>query len=233
MSGARWFAAAAAVFRRDLLAEVRGRETVAAMLVFSVLVIFVAGAVAHGFGRDPGGFASAAMWVTFLFSGSIGLSRAVMLDRENEVGAAIMLTAAPGPAVYVGKWAAATLFLSGVQIASLPFLGLLLSVDAVFERFPPLAALVALMAATQAAVGTLSASITARTRARELITPLLFFPLLLPILHVAVRATDRLLAAGPPPAFGDVAAYYGVIGAAALVYLLSGALLYRAAVETW
>ena len=172
---------AAALARKDVLLELRGRETLPAMAIFVVAMLVVFRfALADGQADAAKGL----LWVAILFTALLGLVRAFVPEREQGVLDALVLAPCDRSTIWLGKLAATLVFLVAVEIVAVPAFWLF------FERLDGSAlAAVALADIGICAVGTLLAAMAAAGRARELLLPLLFLPLGLPIVVGGVGAT--------------------------------------------
>jgi heme exporter protein B len=172
---------AAALARKDLLLELRGRDTLPAMALFVVAML-----VAFRFalsGDDPDA-AAGLLWLAILFTALLGLGRAFVAEREQGVLDALVLAPCDRSAIWVGKVLATLAFLVVVELIALPAFALFFG----GLGWTTVAA-VALADIGICAVGTLLAAMAVAGRARELLLPLLFLPLALPILVGGVGAT--------------------------------------------
>jgi heme exporter protein B len=172
----------ATLARKDLLLELRSRDTLPAMLLFvvSTLVVF------H-FALPTGTSATAEvglLWVAILFTALLGLVRAFVAEREQRVLDGLVLSPCDRSAIWLGKAIAVLAFLVAAELVALPAYGLF---------FAPvsweLVAAVALADVGLAAVGTLLAAMAAAGRARELLLPLLFLPLVIPVVVGGIGAS--------------------------------------------
>jgi heme exporter protein B len=168
--------------RKDLLLELRARDTLPAMLlfVFSTLVVF------HFV--LPGGSSELAatglLWVALVFTALLGLSRSFAAEREQGVIDGLVLAPSDRSAIWLGKALSILVFLALAEVVALPAFALFFGdVDG------SLVAGVALADLGIAAVGTLLAAVAAASRARELLLPLLFLPLAIPIVIGGVGAS--------------------------------------------
>lgn len=192
-----YLADVAALARKDLLLELRSRDTVPAMLLFvvSTLVVF-------NFSLPAGSADLAAyglLWVAIVFTAILGLTRAFLAEREQRVLDGLVLTPVDRSAIWLGKGIAVATFLLLAEVVALPAFGLF------FEPVTrELVAAVLLADVGLAAVGTLIAAMAAASRARELLLPLLFLPLVIPIVVGGVGAT---LADDPARYLGFLALY--------------------------
>jgi heme exporter protein B len=177
-----YFADVGALARKDLLLELRSRDTVPAMLLFvvSTLVVFN-----FSLPAETGDLAAyGLLWVAIVFTAILGLTRAFVAEREQRVLDGLVLAPCDRSAIWLGKGIAVMAFLALAEVVALPAFGLF------FEPVTwELVAAVALADVGLAAVGTLLAAMAAASRARELLLPLLFLPLVIPIVVGGVGAS--------------------------------------------
>jgi heme exporter protein B len=171
--------ASGAILRKDLRLELRTKESVPAMTLFS-LTVFV---LFHfGLDRDSldGSLASGVLWVTLLLAAVIGVSRLFAAEREQGGIDALLLAPVDRTSLFVAKGAALLLFLLAVELVALPAFGCCCWARGSRARCPELLAILLLADIGVAAVGALVSALAAETRAHELIVPLLLLPLLVP-----------------------------------------------------
>ena len=190
-----YFADVAALARKDLLLELRARDTLPAMLLFVVSTLVVFHFVLPADSSDLA--ATGLLWVALLFTALLGLSRSFAAEREQGVIDGLVLAPSDRSAIWVGKAVSILAFLVLAEVIALPAYGLFFRpVDG------SLVAGVALADVGIAAVGTLLAAMATASRARELLLPLLFLPLAIPIVVGGVGASVA----------GDPARYLGFLG---------------------
>ena len=177
-----YFADVAALARKDILLELRSRDTLPAMLLFvvSVLVVFH-----FSLPSDASAAASAGLlWIALLFTALLGLGRAFAAEREQRVLDGLVLAPCDRSAIWLAKCLGVLVFLGVAEAVALPAYALF------FEPVGwELVAAVLLADLGLAAVGTLLAAMAAASRARELLLPLLFLPLVIPVVVGGVGAT--------------------------------------------
>jgi len=201
-----------AVLWKDLLAEWRSRDRLPAMLVFALLTVVVLrfsqpGASLAGNAETAPGL----LWVAYVFAAVLGMNRGFSLELENEALAGLALAPVDRGWIYLGKAVSNLLLLTIAQLTTAVFFAVLFDVD-LFGVAAPFLGIALLGGVGLSAAGTLFAGISVRTRYREVMLPLLLFPLLVPLLVGAVRATAALLAAEGPHRAGLqlLAVYDGV-----------------------
>jgi len=178
---------------KDVTVELRARERVNAMLFFAALVLFIFN---FALGPDQEKLREVApglLWLAFLFTGMLGLARSFQAERENECFEELLLTPGDRESIYYGKLAGNVLFMAMAEALILPLFGVLYNLD-IWEHLPSLALVALLGTLGFSTIGTLLAAMTAHLRAREVMLPLLLFPLTVPVILGSVRATEAILA---------------------------------------
>ena len=209
--------AAATILRKDLLLELRTKEAVPAMTLFTITVY-----VLFHFGLDrnalDGDLASGVLWVTLLLAAVIGVTRLFAAEREQGGIDALLLAPVDRTALFVAKAGALFLFLVVVELVALPAYDLLLLGPGLGGTLPELLVILLLADLGIAAVGALVAALAAETRTRELIVPLLLLPLLLPLLISCAQATEPLMRTDQGPE--DLGRWLGLLTLYDVVFVL-------------
>ena len=211
------FRAAAAILRKDLALELRTRQSVPAMVLFSVTVFVL---FHFGLDRDrlSGDLASGVLWVTVLLAGVLGVNRLFAAEREGGALDGVLLAPIDRTAIYVAKATALFLYLTALELIAIPAFAILLLGPSLWPAFPELLAIIPLANLGVATVGALVAGIAAEARARDLVTPLMLLPLLVPVLTAAANATKPLLEQNAHAA--DLGKWVGFMGLFDIVFLL-------------
>jgi heme exporter protein B len=178
---------------KDVRVELRARERLNAMLFFAALVLFI-----FNFALGPDRetlreVAPGLLWLAFLFTGMLGLGRSFQAERENECFEELLLTPGDRESLYFGKLLGNILFMVTAEALILPLFAILYNLD-IWRWLPGLLFVAVLGTVGFSSIGTLLAAMTAHLRAREVMLPLLLFPLTVPVILGSVRATDALLA---------------------------------------
>ncbi len=188
-----------AVARKDLLIELRSRDVITSAIVFTLLVLLIFNFALDLTGDTVRAVAPGVLWVTFIFAGMLTLGRTFARERERGALQGLLLAPLDRGALFVAKLAVNLILLGLVEIVALPAFIALYNLS---PRPGPLLAVILLGTLGFATVGTLFAAVAANTRAREALLPLLLFPVLVPVIIGAVKATGETLpgvpAAGPP-----------------------------------
>jgi heme exporter protein CcmB len=190
---------AALVAHKDALVELRSRELVLTTLFFAVVAVLV---FAFAFVRDgvaPAEAPAGILWVTTLFAGTLALARAFDREHANQTLAALLSAPVDRAAIYAGKVLGLVALIGVVLAIVIPLAGLLF--QASFWRLPLLfAATVAAGVVGLVAVGSLFAAMLVRIRSRDVLLPVLLYPMVVPVLLAGVRGTAALLQPAPDAA---------------------------------
>lgn len=178
--------------RKDLLIEARSREILFTTLFFAVSCVLV---FAFGFVREGKPVEDAAagiLWISIAFSGTLALGRAFERERQSETLRALMMAPIDRPALYVGKLLGVLMLLGTVEIIVVPLVALMFQAP-LFKH--PLLMLGLLVTGTIGfcAVGTLFAAMLVRARSRDVLLPVLLYPITIPVIIAGVRGTAALL----------------------------------------
>jgi heme exporter protein B len=205
---------ARAILRKDLLIELRTKESVPAMVLFSITVYVL---FHFGLDRDSldGELASGVLWVTLLLAAVLGMNRLFVTEREQGGFDAFLLAPVDRTSMFVAKALVLFGFLVVVEVVAVLAFGVLLLDPGLGQALPGLPLVLLLADVGLAVVGTLVGALAIQTRARDLIVPLLALPLCVPLLIAAAEATAPLLAQGGAEALPDrwlaVLALYDVV----------------------
>ena len=179
-----------AVVWKDLAAELRSRELISAMLVFSLLVILIFNFALELDPKTRSSVTSGVLWVTFAFAGTLGLNRSMAMEKDRGCLDGLLLTPVDRSAIYFGKAIGNLIFMLLVAFIVLPVYSALYSTNLIQ---PGLILVILLGSTGYIAVGTLLASMAVQTRTRDILLPILLFPLAIPILIAAVKASAGFL----------------------------------------
>ncbi len=179
-----------AVIWKDLAAELRSRELLGAMLVFALLVVLIFNFALELDVRSRATITSGVLWVTFTFAGTLGLNRSMAVEKDRGCLDGLLLAPVDRSAIYFGKTAANLIFLLIVAGVVVPLYSLLYNTNLLV---PGLLAVIVLGCLGYIVVGTLLASMAVQARTRDILLPILLFPVVLPVLVAAIKATNGFL----------------------------------------
>lgn len=187
-----YFRAVRAIVWKDLAAEMRSRELLSAMGAFALLVILIFNFSLELDARTRVTVTSGVLWVTFVFAGTLGLNRSMAVEKENGCLDGLLLTPVDRTVIFFGKAIGNLIIMFVVELIILPVYSILYNTNLLN---PGLILVIVLGSIGYAAVGTLLASMAVHTRTRDILLPILLFPLVFPILLPAVRASSFFLQA--------------------------------------
>jgi heme exporter protein B len=197
---------AIAILWKDIRYELRSKQMWTAMGLFALLVLVIFNFAFDLRVDNTAAVAPGALWVAFVFASLLGLGRTIAAEREIGSLDRLLLCPVDRKAIYLAKLLGNMLFIGVVEIIALPVYAALFNVPLLVGELLPIVLLGTLGIA---AVGTLFSAMAAATRARELLLPILIFPLIVPVVIGAVRATGALLAptVNEPPWTGLIIAF--------------------------
>jgi len=175
---------------KDVVAELRTKEMFSSMFIFALLLIVI-----FNFSFDlrvekVAEVAPGVLWVTFAFAGTLELNRSLSLEVEEGRLDGLLLAPIERSAIYFGKMLGNLIFISGIEALMLPLFAALFDLNLIQPAF-----LLTIFLGTMgfAAVGTLLSAMAVNTRAREVMLPVLLFPIILPVVISAVKITAGIL----------------------------------------
>jgi heme exporter protein CcmB len=180
------------IFRKDVTVEVRSGEIAYTTIFFAVSCVLVFAFALVREGRPPEDGAAGILWIAVMFAGNLALGRTFERERQSETLRALLLGPAPRPAVYVGKLLGILAILAAAELVLVPLVALLFQATLLDHPFWLLAILAAGTIGF-AAVGTLFAAMLVRARSRDVLLPVLLYPITVPVIIAAVRGTAALL----------------------------------------
>lgn len=182
--------ALAAVVWKDLAAELRSRELLSAMLVFALLVILIFNFALELDVSARSKITSGVLWTTFAFAGTLGLNRSMAIEKDRGCLDGLLLAPVDRSAIYFGKAVGNLIFMLIVEIIVLPVYSLLYNTN-LFQ--PGLIVVILLGSIGYVAVGTLLSTMAVQTRTRDILLPILLFPVVIPVMIAAVKASSGFL----------------------------------------
>ena len=181
------------ILRKDLTVEVRSGEIAYTTLFFAVSCILMFAFALVREGRAPEDGAAGLLWIAIVFAGTLALGRTFERERQSETLRALLMAPAARPAVYVGKLLGIVALLAGVEIVLVPLVVLLFQARALFDHPFWLTAILISGTIGFASVGTLFAAMLIRARSRDVLLPVLLYPVIVPVMIAGVRGTAVLL----------------------------------------
>ncbi|MBI2868461.1 MAG: heme exporter protein CcmB [Chloroflexi bacterium] len=214
-----------AITWKDTLNEMRTREVISSVLVFALLVIVIFNFAFTATEETVRLVAAGILWVTFAFAGVLSLNRSFIIEKEENCLEGLMACPVSREIIYLGKLASSLLFMLVVEAVALPVFAFLFN-QGVFSA--QLVVVTLLTTVGFVSVGTLFSALAVNTKAREMVLPILFLPVVVPLIIAAVSATDLALTGAPWP---ELYAWLRVIGAFDVVFLVASYLIFSFIIE--
>ncbi len=214
-----------AIVAKDVSAEMRTREVLSAMGIYAVLGLVTFSVALDLRGALARAAAPGVLWMTVTFAGMLGLSRSMEREQEQQAMDGLLLAPVDRSVIYLGKVAGNLLFLMLVEAVAMPLAAALLGVALL--RIPILAVTL-LGTIGYAAAGTLLAAVSVNTRAQAVALPVLFLPLLIPVILGVVQSTAGLLEGST---LAEVSGWVRLLAAYDLVVVAAGMLTFAYVVE--
>lgn len=180
------------VTRKDLLVEARTKEIFLTTIFFALACVLI---FAFSFVKDGRAVADAAagiLWIAIAFSGTLALGRAFERERQGETLRALLMAPIDRPALYLGKLLGILILLAAVEVLVVPLVALMFQAT-LFQYAWLMMGLLAAGTLGFAAVGTLFAAMLVRARSRDVLLPVLLYPITVPVIIAGVRGTAALL----------------------------------------
>ncbi len=179
-----------AIVWKDLRAEFRSFELVSSMLVFSLLVILIFNFALELDIKTRQTVTAGVLWATFAFAGTLGLNRSMSIEKDRGCMDGLLLAPVDRSAIYFGKFISNLAFMLLVEAFVLPIYSILYNTN-LFQ--PGLLLVILLGSIGYTAVGTLLAAMSVQTRTRDVLLPILLFPVAFSVLLAAVKASGGFL----------------------------------------
>lgn len=212
---------------KDLLLELRRRESLMTMFFFGTLLLFV---FHFSFDLVPEKVAEMTpglLWLAFLFTGTLGLTQLFEAERSNHCFDALLLSPMDRGALFLAKTVFNVILMLLVEICVIPLFWILFNLTS-WEVVPALLAIALLGTIGFCVLGTLLAGVTLKARARELLLPLVLFPLMIPVILATIRCMEAILKDGE---LGDAAQWLRLLIGFDVIFLTVGILIFDRVVD--
>ncbi|MCK4800857.1 MAG: heme exporter protein CcmB [Anaerolineales bacterium] len=214
-----------AIIWKDLTAEWRTRESLTSMLVFALLVVLIFNFALELDIQAQESLSAGVLWATFVFAGTIGLNRSMALEKDRGCLDGLLLAPVDRSVIYFGKVIGNLIFMLLVEIIVLPVYSFLYGVP-VFQ--PGFFLVVLLGSIGYVAVGTLLATMVVQVRTRDILLPILLFPLTLPVIIAAVKASQGFLQMIP---FDEFSSWLNILIVYDLIFTAAAFMVFDFVVE--
>ena len=223
--GSSFLRAVGAVAWKDLAAELRSRELFTAMLVFSLLVILIFNFALELDIKTRESVTTGVLWTTFAFAGTLGLNRSMSIEKDQGSMDGLLLAPVDRASIYFGKVISNLAFMLIVEAIVLPVYSFLYNVNLLQ---PGLILVLLLGSIGYIVVGTLLAAMAVQTRTRDVLLPILLFPVVIPVLIAAVKASGAILAGDDP---ANVAPWLNLLIVYDVIFTAIGFMVFEYVVE--
>ena len=214
-----------AIVWKDLIAELRGKELISGMLVFALLDIFIFNFALELDAKTRSSVTSGIIWVTIIFAGTLGLNRSMAVEKDRGCLDGLLLAPVDRTAIYFGKSFANWVFMLIVAAIILPVYNLLYNTNVIS---PGLILVILLGSEGYVAVGTLLSSMAVQARTRDILLPILLFPVIIPLLIAAVKASGGFLLGDP---FSELSTWVFLLLAYDVIFTSVAFMVFDAVVE--
>ena len=215
------------LLRKDLLLELRRRESLLTMFFFGTLLLFV---FHFSFDLPPdrvAEMAPALLWLAFLFTGTLGLAQLFEAERGNHCLEALLLSPMDRGALFLAKTAFNLILMVLVEIVVIPLFWVLFNLRS-WDVIPNLFLVTLLGTVGFCVLGTLLSAVTLKARARELLLPLVLFPLMIPVILGTIRCMETILRAGE---LGEALPWLRLLIGFDVIFLTVGVLIFDWVIE--
>jgi len=215
-----------AIVFKDIVIEMRSKESISSMLMFGVLVLVIFLFAFESRGLEKGMVGPGELWVAYSFAAILGLNRSLAMEIDNDCLQGLLLAPLGRGELYIGKVASNFAFMMIAELVVLPVFFILNNLN--FDRrFFAIAGVSVLGTLGIAAVGTILSTISGNTRMKEVMLPILQIPLTVPVVIAAVEATSQIMNNDTP----EISAWLTILAGFSIVYLTVSYLVFEFAVE--
>lgn len=186
----------AVITTKDLRAEIRTKEAINASLAFAIVILLILSFAFDPTEETTREISGGLLWIVFTFAGTLVLNRSFARELPNDCLDGLLAAPVPGSSLFLGKALSNFVLILAVEVVALPVFGIFYNVRWT-QQFWTLMLVVALGTWGLTAIGTVFSALTVNIRLREVMLPLLVYPLMIPMLLGAMRLT-ALLVAGQP-----------------------------------
>jgi len=211
---------------KDVVVELRNKETLSAMIMFAILILVIFSFAFESSGADKSAIAPGCLWVAFSFAAILGLNRSLAKELDNECLQGLLLAPLSRGELYIAKVAGNFIFMLIAELVILPLFVVInnLKFDLQLLKVTGIGSLGMLAIAS---VGTILSVLSSATRMKEVMLPVLQIPLTIPVVICAVEATAGLLI----PDYGENSSWLSILAGFTIVYLAVSYLVFEFAVE--
>lgn len=220
-----YFAGIMAVLWKDVLSELRTKDILLSVFVFALLSLVIFSFALRTDRATVAAIAPGVLWAAFSFSGILALNRAFATEQEKGSLEGLVITPVPRDVIYFGKMLGVLLFMLAAEVVLLPVFVVLFNVPL---DVPRLLLIIFLATLGFASVGTVFSAIAVNTRSREIMLPVLFLPVVVPVIISAVEASARVMAGEP---WDNLSVWLQVLVAFDVIFVVVSSLVFEYVLE--
>jgi heme exporter protein B len=220
-----FFQSVAAVVWKDLTAELRSREIFSAMFVFALLVVLIFNFALELEAGTRATVAAGVLWATFTFAGTLGLNRSMSMEKDRGCLDGLLLAPVDRSAIFFGKMIGNLVFMLIVELVVIPLFSILYNINLI-QAGVILATLLGSIG--YIAVGTLLSAMAVQARTRDILLPILLFPVVIPVVIAAVKASSGYLQGIP---MNEITPWLNILVVYDIIFLTTAWLIFDKVVE--
>ncbi len=221
----RFLSKVIAITWKDTISEMRTKEIISSVLVFTILVIVIFNFAFGGSQETMRLVAPGILWVTFAFAGVLSLNRAFIPEKEQGCLEGLMACPISRESIYVGKMLGSLLFMLIIEAIALPIFSFLFNLPVLSFQ---IITITVLTTVGFVAVGTLFSALAINTKAREMVLPILFLPIVVPIIISAVEASGKALSGA---SWSELSPWLQIIVAFDVIFIVVSFLVFAYIIE--
>lgn len=214
-----------AVVWKDLTAELRSREIFSAMFVFALLVVLIFNFALELEAGTRASVAAGVLWATFTFAGTLGLNRSMSMEKDRGCLDGLLLAPVDRSAIFFGKMVGNLVFMLIVELVVIPLFSILYNINLIQ---PGLLLVTLLGSIGYIAVGTLLSAMAIQARTRDILLPILLFPVVIPVVIAAVKASSGYLQGIP---MNEITPWLNLLVVYDIIFLTTAWLVFDKVVE--
>ncbi len=215
------------IFQKDVLLELRGKESLSMMLFLSLLLLVIFNFALDINSETVAGLAPGILWIIFAFSGVLGMGRTSVAERDEDAYMSIVFSPASAESFYLGKVMSNLFFLLVMELFTIVLFAVLFDFERILTRLPGLLPVLFLGTLGFALVGTLFSFLSATSRYGEILLPFIYFPVVVPVILGGVTSTEILLGGRA----GEAGKWLKMMGVFDVLYLSVSILLFQHLLE--
>jgi heme exporter protein B len=216
-----------AIVWKDIRGELRTKEIFSSMFIFSLLVLVIFNFSIDLLEVNPLDIAQGVLWIAFTFSGILGLNRSFLFEKENDCIQGLMLTPVDRSVIYFGKMFGNLIFMLLMEAITVPVFVVLFNIG-IYDKIFSLIVVIFFGTLGFVTVGTLFSAMSVNIKAREVMLPILLFPIVVPIIIASVKSTGLILGGSP---FSEIGSWLKLIVVFDVIYLVVSFLSFEYIIE--